>query len=127
MKKLLLLTLLTAMVFADIKIMTSNKSPIKSVSLEDLAKIYLKKKDTINGIKVIPIDNKDSYNEFCKRVLKKTPKQLRAYWIKEIYRGDKQPPQKLSSSQIKQKMQKNPKIISYASNKLTGKVIFTIR
>ncbi|HHD80483.1 MAG TPA: hypothetical protein ENK99_02590 [Campylobacterales bacterium] len=127
MKKLLLLTLLTAMVFADIKIMTSNKSPIKSVSLEDLAKIYLKKKDTINGIKVIPIDNKDSYNEFCKRVLKKTPKQLRAYWIKEIYRGDKQPPQKLSSSQIKQKMQKNPKIISYASNKLTGKVIFIIK
>lgn len=127
MKKLILLTLLTAMVFADIKIMTSDKSPIKSVSLEDLAKIYLKKKDTINGIKVIPIDNKDSYNEFCKRVLKKTPKQLRAYWIKEIYRGDKQPPQKLSSSQIKQKMQKNPKIISYASNKLTGKVIFIIK
>jgi len=127
MKKILLLTVLTMMAFSDIKIMTSAKSPITSVSIEDLAKIYLKKKDTINGIKVIPIDNKDSYNEFCKKVIKKTPKQLRAYWMKEIYRGDKQPPQKLSSSQIKQKMQKNSKIISYASNKLTGKVIFTIR
>jgi hypothetical protein len=127
MKKILLLTVLTMMAFSDIKIMTSAKSPITSVSIEDLAKIYLKKKNTINGIKVIPIDNKDSYNEFCKKVIKKTPKQLRAYWMKEIYRGDKQPPQKLSSSQIKQKMQKNSKIISYASNKLTGKVIFTIR
>jgi hypothetical protein len=115
------------MAFSDIKIMTSTKSHITNVSLEDLAKIYLKKKDTINGIKVIPIDNKDSYNEFCKKVIKKTPKQLRAYWMKEIYRGDKQPPQKLSSSQIKQKMQKNSKIISYSTNKLTGKVIFTIR
>lgn len=119
--------ILTMMAFSDIKIMTSTKSPITNVSLEDLAKIYLKKKDTINGIKVIPIDNKDSYNEFCKKVIKKTPKQLRAYWMKEIYRGDKQPPQKLSSSQIKQKMQKNSKIISYSANKLTGKVIFTIR
>jgi len=127
MKKILLLMILTMMAFSDIKIMTSTKSPITNVSLEDLAKIYLKKKDTINGIKVIPIDNKDSYNEFCKKVIKKTPKQLRAYWMKEIYRGDKQPPQKLSSSQIKQKMQKNSKIISYSANKLTGKVIFTIR
>jgi len=127
MKKLLLLTALTIMAFSDINIVTSANSPITGISVEDLAKVYLKKKDTINGIKVIPIDNKDSYNEFCKKVIKKTPKQLRAYWMKEIYRGDKQPPQKLSSSQIKQKMQKNSKIISYSSNKLTGKVIFTIK
>ena len=127
MKKLLLLTALTIMAFSDINIVTSTNSPITGISVEDLAKVYLKKKDTINGIKVIPIDNKDSYNEFCKKVIKKTPKQLRAYWMKEIYRGDKQPPQKLSSSQIKQKMQKNSKIISYSSNKLTGKVIFTIK
>ena len=127
MKKLLLLTTMSIMAFSDIKIVTSTKSPLKSVSIEDLAKVYLKKQDTINGIKVIPIDNKDSYNDFCRKVIKKTPKQLRAYWMKEIYRGNKQPPLKLSSSQIKQKIAKNPKIISYASNKLTGKVIFTIR
>jgi len=127
MKKILLLIALTIIAFSDINIVTSTNSPITGISVEDLAKVYLKKKDTINGIKVIPIDNKDSYNEFCKKVIKKTPKQLRAYWMKEIYRGDKQPPQKLSSSQIKQKMQKNSKIISYSSNKLTGKVIFTIK
>jgi len=127
MKKLLLLTTLSIMAFSDIKIVTSTKSPLKTVSLEELAKVYLKKQDTLNGVKVIPIHNKDSYNDFCIKVIKKTPKQLRAYWIKEIYRGDKQPPQKLSSSQIKQKLVKNPKIISYATNKLTGKVIFTVR
>ena len=127
MKKLLILIVLTIIASSDIKILTSSKSPIKSISIEDLAKIYLKKIDTINGIKVIPIDNKDSYNDFCKKVIKKTPKQIRAYWMKEIYRGNKQPPLKLSSSQIKQKIARNPRIISYASNKLTGKVIFTIK
>jgi len=127
MKKFGLLLILSVLTFADIKIMTSPKNPLNKVTLEDLAKVYLKKTNTINGIKVIPVDNKDSYEEFCKKVIKKTPKQLKAYWMKEIYRGDKLPPQKLSSKQIKEKMKENPKIISYSTNKLTGKVIFTIR
>jgi len=127
MKKFGLLLILSILTFADIKIMTSPKNPLNKVTLEDLAKVYLKKTNTINGIKVIPVDNKDSYEEFCKKVIKKTPKQLKAYWMKEIYRGDKLPPQKLSSKQIKEKMKENPKIISYSTNKLTGKVIFTIR
>ncbi len=127
MKVLMVLSLLSIMSFADIKIVTSTKSPIKGVTIEELAKVYLKKKDTINGIKVIPIDNKDSYNDFCKKVIKKTPKQLRAYWMQQIFKGNKQPPEKLSATQIKKKMQKNPYIISYATNKLTGRVIFTIK
>jgi len=127
MKVLMVLSLLSIMSFADIKIVTSAKSPIKGVTIEELAKVYLKKKDTINGVKVIPIDNKDSYNDFCKKVIKKTPKQLRAYWMQQIFKGNKQPPEKLSATQIKKKMQKNPYIISYATNKLTGKVIFTIK
>jgi len=127
MKRFSLLIILSVMTFADIKIMTSPKNPLDKVTIEDLARVYLKKTNKINGVKVIPIDNKDSYEEFCRKVIKKTPKQLKAYWMKEIYRGDKLPPQKLSSQQIKEKMKKNSKIISYATNKLTGKVIFTIR
>jgi len=119
--------LLTIISYSDIKVVTSSKSPLTNISIEDLAKIFLKKKDVLNGVKVIPIDNKDGYNEFCKKVLKKTPKQIKAYWMKEIYRGNKQPPQKLSTSQIKQQIEKNSKIISYSSTELTGKVIFTIR
>ncbi len=117
----------TIVTFADIAIITSPKNPLKGVTIEELAKVYLKKIDTINGIKVIPIDNKDSYNEFCKKVIKKTPKQLHAYWMKEIYRGNKQPPERLSTSQIKQKIRQNPKIISYTKNDLTGKILITIR
>jgi len=119
--------LLSGVIFADISIITSPKNPLKRVTVEELAKVYLKKVDNINGIKVIPIDNRDGYNEFCKKVIKKTPKQLHAYWMKEIYRGDKQPPEILSTSQIQQKIEDNPKVISYARSGLTGKIIFTIR
>jgi len=121
------ITLLSIFAYSDIHIVTSNENPIKHVTIEQLANIYLKKIDNIDGIKVEPIDNQDSYNEFCKKVIKKTPKQLHAYWMKEIYRGNKQPPPKLSKSQIEQKIKENPKVISYSSNKLTGKIIFTIR
>ncbi len=127
MRLLSIIALLSVFAFSDINIVTSSKSPFKNITIEKLADIYLKKTDNINGIKVIPIDNKDSYNEFCKKVIKKTPKQLHAYWMKEIYRGDKQPPPRLSDLQIKQKMEQNPKVISYTSNKLTGKILFTIR
>ncbi len=119
--------ILTIFTFADIAIITSPKNPLKGVTIEELAKVYLKKIDTINGIKVIPIDNKDGYNEFCKKVIKKTPKQLHAYWMKEIYRGNKQPPERLSTSQIEKKIKQNPKVISYTKNKLTGKILITIR
>ncbi len=127
MRLLSIIALLSLFAFSDINIVTSNKNPLKSITIEKLADIYLKKTDNINGIKVIPIDNKDSYNEFCKKVIKKTPKQLHAYWMKEIYRGDKQPPPKLSTSQIEKEIKQNPKVISYSSNKLTGKILFTIR
>lgn len=127
MRILAIISLFSLFAFANISIVTSNKNPIKNVTIEQLASVYLKKTDNIDGIKVIPIDNKDSYNEFCKKVIKKTPKQLHAYWMKEIYRGNKQPPPKLSDKQIKEKMKQNPKVISYTSNKSTGKILFTIR
>ena len=127
MRVFALYIIFNTMTFADIAIITSPKSPLKGVTIEALAKVYLKKTDTINGVKVIPIDNKDGYNEFCKKVIKKTPKQLHAYWMKEIYRGNKQPPERLSTSQIKQKIKQNPKVISYAKSGLTGKILFTIR
>jgi hypothetical protein len=127
MKLLATITLFSLFAFPDINIVTSDKNPLKNVTLEKLANVYLKKTDNIDGIKVVPIDNKDSYDEFCKKVIKKTPKQLRAYWMKEIYRGDKQPPPKLSPSEIKKRIEENPKVISYTSSKLTGKILFTIR
>jgi len=116
-------------VFGDIKIITSKKSPIHSISKEQLIKIYLKEIDTINGVTVTPIDNSNSkiYNEFYAKLINKTPKQIRAYWMKEIYRGDKQPPKRLSDKEVKLKIKENPNIIYYSYDKLTGKIILNLK
>jgi hypothetical protein len=78
---------------------------------------------------VIPIDskNKKLYQEFYQKVVDKDPSQIRAYWIKQIYAGDKQPPKKLSKKEIQQALQNNQKIIAYDHTPLAGKIIFTIK
>jgi len=114
---------------ADIKVITSKGSKITSISKEQLIKIYLKEINTINGIRVTPIDNSNTkiYNEFYAKLIQKTPKQIHAYWMKEIYRGDKQPPKRLSDSEVKEKMKSNPAIIYYSYDKLTGKILLNLK
>jgi hypothetical protein len=126
MKKMFLLGLLTTTLFSDIKVLTSEKNGIGKIKKSDLIQLYLRKTDVINGVKLVPIDNKDSYKEFYKTVIKKSPKQLRAYWAKEIFKGSKKPPKRLSSAEIATKIKNGAKIISYASTKLPGKVVLTI-
>jgi len=127
MKILALLTILSVMLFSDIKVITSEKNGLTSISYKELSDLYLGKTNSIKGIKVTPIDNKDSYKEFYKKVIKKTPKQFRAYWLKQIYTTKKQPPKKLSKQEIVKLLKINSKVISYSSNKLTGKIICRVK
>ena len=129
MKSLLLTILISMSAFCDISIVISQNNILTSVSQEELANLYLKKTDTLNGIKITPIDNKDNkiYQEFYEKIVKKSPSEIHAYWIKEIYTGKTQPPQKLSTSELNIAIKKNKKIIAYTSNPSNGKIIFTIK
>lgn len=128
MKQLLLLTLLlTTGMQANIKVMISNEHRVVSVTYKELSDLYLGKKNTIQGVKVTPIDNKDNFREFYQKVLKKNPKQLRAYWMREMYKGDRLPPKKMTTSEIKKEMKSKRRIISYSLSKLNGKVILTVK
>jgi len=106
--------------------MVSTKNKLIEITKEELRDLYLKKITKIKGITLIPIDNRKSYAEFCKKIIKKTPKQMRAYWARELYDGTKIPPKIKNDEEIKSDLQKNSYIISYASHKLTGKIIFQI-
>jgi len=129
MKKLLLSILLSTYAFCDISIFISHHNKLSKVSHKDLANLYLKKTNTIHGIKVIPIDskNKKIFQEFYKKIVKKSPSQLHAYWIKQIYTGKTQPPKKLSKAELKNAMKKNSHIIAYDRNPKTGRILLTIK
>ena len=129
MKSLILTILLSTFAFSGTSVYVSYNNKLSKVSHKDLANLYLKKSNTINGIKVIPVDsqNKKLFQKFYKEIIKKTPSQLHAYWIKELYRGDKQPPKKLSTKAIKKIKENKTPIISYAKNSKTGRILLTIK
>ena len=129
MKPLLLTIIFTSFSLSEISIFISHNNKLVKVSNQDLANLYLKKTDTINGIKVTPIDskNKKIFEEFYKKVVKKTPSQLHAYWMKQIYQGSTQPPKKLSSEAIEKAINKGSRIIAYDRNPKTGRILLTIK
>jgi len=129
MKSLLLTILLSTFALSDISIYISHNNQIQKVSQKELANLYLKKTDNIKGFKVTPIDSKNQklFQEFYAKVVNKTPSQLRAYWIKQVYRGNTQPPKKLSKNAIQQALKKGEQIITYDVNLKTGKVLLTIK
>jgi hypothetical protein len=129
MKTIFLSLLIVSSAFANISIITPNGNELKNITQKELTNLFLKKTNTIRGIKITPIDssNKELYEKFYKKVLKKTPAQIREYWINQIYRGDKQPPKRLNKKEIQQEIQKNSRIITYTSNPLNGNLILTIK
>ena len=128
MKLLLLTILLSSLAFSNISVI-SQDNKLSKISHKELVNLYLKKSNTINGIRVIPVDsqNKKLFQEFYKEIIKKTPNQLHAYWIKELYRGDKQPPKKLSPKALKKAMKNKTPILSYKKNPKTGRILLTIK
>lgn len=129
MKSILLTLIFTSFAFSEVSVFISHNNKLTKVSNRDLANLYLKKTDKINGIKVIPIDskNKKIFEEFYKKVIKKTPKQLHAYWVKQIFQGSTQPPKRLSKSAIKKAIKKGSHIIAYDSNPKTGRILLTVK
>jgi hypothetical protein len=129
MKTIFLSLLITSSTFANISIITQNDTKLTNITQKELANLFLKKTNHIRGIKFTPVDssNKELYEKFYQKVVKKTPSQIREYWINQIYKGNQQPPKRLSNKQIQKEIQKNPMIITYTSNPSNGKLILTIK
>lgn len=129
MKTIFLSLITTSIAFANISIITPENNKLTNITQKELTDLFLKKTNHIRGIKITPIDslNKELYENFYKKVVKKTPSQIREYWINQIYRGNQQPPKRLSNDDIKKEIQKKSMIITYASNPLNGKLILTIK
>jgi len=129
LKTIFLSLITTSIAFANISIITPENNKLTNITQKELTDLFLKKTNHIRGIKITPIDslNKELYENFYKKVVKKTPSQIREYWINQIYRGNQQPPKRLSNDDIKKEIQKKSMIITYALNPLNGKLILTIK
>ena len=124
MKLILISLFLIVNLFSDMKIYVSHSSHINSISLQELKNLYLKKTKLLHHEKVLVYDNTDEYSEFYTQVIGKTNGQLHAYWMKQIFSGNRIPPSKTTSSELLKILNSNPFAISYSRTPLDAKVIY---
>jgi hypothetical protein len=96
---------------AELVVIVSAKSPVGSVSENDVADIYLGRTSQLpGGGDVVPIDlasDSASRNAFYREVVGKSSAQLRAYWSKLIFTGRGQPPREVADAAAMKKLVAN--------------------
>jgi ABC-type phosphate transport system substrate-binding protein len=130
---LLLFLLLAASAFAmsakaDVVVVVSARSSVKSLTAEQTAKIFLGKVATFpNGKIALPIDQpegREVRDEFYAKVTHKNSSQLTAYWAKIIFTGNGRPPSLLSNNAaVRRAVAKNPNAIGYIDKKAVNRSV----
>jgi ABC-type phosphate transport system substrate-binding protein len=115
---LLAVATFVASAHADVVVVVSAKSSVKSLTSEQTARIFLGKVVTFpNGQTAFPIDQPEGSairDEFYSKVAHKNPSQLTAYWAKVIFTGDGHPPKLLADNlAVRKAIASNPNAIGY--------------
>lgn len=77
---------------ADIAVIVSAKTSVKTMSADEISRIYLGK---LNAMK--PVDNVKVRGQFYTKVMGKDESQIKAIWSKLIFTGKGMPPKVLAS------------------------------
>jgi ABC-type phosphate transport system substrate-binding protein len=128
---LLAMSTFTANAQADVVVIVSAKSPITSLTSEQIARIFLGKTSNFpdNGA-AVPIDQaegSDFRDEFYSKVVHKNSSEVAAYWAKIIFTGDGRPPEKLeSNAAVRKAVANNPNAIGYIDKRTVNKSVRVI-
>ncbi len=119
---------------ADVAVIVNPANKVSKMSANDIKRIYLGKAKTFpQGSSAVAVDLKDSSakNLFYKKVVKKSPTQLKAYWSKLIFTGKGTPPTvKNRDEDVIKWVAENREAIAYvdaSSVNSSVKVIYTVK
>ena len=110
-------------VSADVVAAVSSKSPITTLSKNQVMDIFLGKTTRFpDGSSAVPIDQSEgsaARDEFYSRFADMSPAQVKAFWAKIIFTGRGQPPKTVATSlEAKMALVANPNAISYIDQTL---------
>lgn len=80
---------------AEIVVVTSANAGIDSLSRADVQQLFSGKKKEVAGVRLQPLDqppNSKIREEFYRKVLDKSPSQMRSYWARMTFTGKANPP-----------------------------------
>jgi ABC-type phosphate transport system substrate-binding protein len=114
----LALTLSCAVAKADVVAVVSAKSPITTLSMSQVAEIFLGKVSRFpNGAAAFPIDQAEDSairEEFYSKIVGRTAMQIKAYWARIIFTGRGQPPPTVSGDiEMRRRISENSAAIGY--------------
>jgi ABC-type phosphate transport system substrate-binding protein len=103
---------------SDIVVVVSNRSPITSLRLDQVAALFLCQEARFpDGSAAIPLDHpfgSSLYQHFYEKVSGKSPAMLKAYWSKMVFTGRGQPARDLAgSAEVRKAVAENPAMIGY--------------
>ncbi len=116
---------------ADVVVVVSARSSVKSLSAEQVTKIFLGKTVSFpNGKSASPIDQPEGSavrDEFYAKVAHKSPSQLTAYWAKIIFTGDGRPPKLLADdAAVRKAIAGNTSAIGYIDKSAVNRSVRVI-
>lgn len=108
---------------ADVVAVVSSKSPITSLSRNQVMDIFLGRRTRFpDGSSAVPIDQIEGSpirEEFYTRLAEMSPAQIKAFWSKVIFTGRGQPPITVATAaEAKKLLSTNPNAISYVDQTL---------
>lgn len=103
---------------ADVVAVVSARSPLITLSDNQLADIFLGRTNRFpDGVTAVPIDQAEgsaARDEFYLKFAGKSPAQVKAHWSKIIFTGRGQPPGEVASGlEMKRRIVGNPNAIGY--------------
>lgn len=103
---------------SDIAVIVHPDASVGAVTLQEAADVFLgKTREMRDGTMLIPLDQKKNpqvRSEFYLSAAKKTEAQLRAYWARQVFTGQGEPPRSVANDrEVKQLVSKNPNMIGY--------------
>ena len=109
---------------ATFKIIVNKSNSVKSISSDELKKIFLKKETKWeDDTKIYPVDLNESSKtreNFAKEIHGKKVAAIKAYWQKQIFTGrGVPPPEKSSDKEVLEYVDKNEGAIGYISTKIS--------
>lgn len=117
-----------------LKVFVKKDSQLKSLSANELRRIYLGKVVKLpSGVQLTPLDhdeNSDDFSTFYNKVVRKTPSQANAYWSRQIFSGKGRPPNQFADlTTLTEQVQKEGDFVAYTTEELAAdafKVLFEL-
>lgn len=118
--------------YGGVSIVVNKNSSLTQVDAEQVARVFLGKRNDINGVKLVPIEQIDSVikKEFYQKILQKTEAQVKSYWARSVFSGQSIPPKEADENELHKLITTNNETIAYIdSSKVEAsmKVILTVK